>query len=217
MDQQTLTIIFRIAGLLFLGSLGVFLFYFLRKKTGTFKRVKQISFGVMLAGLATVFAIMIYTANADTNVQNLKEMKDLVDPNDKDAVKEANTVIDAAKENFIFRDVQAVMGVFVHLAIILSITVGYWYMLRRVKKLPPGEHTNGYKFTLWAGLAFVAGFAGYAIYKCITDADFRGQIYFRTYAFYFVGNIFIMLVASMISAAGMPDEEDEQPGKKSLL
>jgi hypothetical protein len=208
MDQQQLTLLFRTTGILFLVSLGVFLYYFLLKKGGRFKTIKQVSFITAILCMATLFTIIIYTANTDFSVQALKNA------NNKDVTAD---MIDQAKENFIFQDVQAAVGIFVHLVIILSITAAYWYMWRRSRKLPPGKHTNGYKLVLLLGLAFVAGFAGYAMYQCVTDKDFREQIYFKTYAGYFVGNIFIMLLASIVSAAGMPDDEEDSAKGSQVL
>lgn len=201
-----MSLLFRLSALLLLISLGVYFWLLFNKKKKNRRGWRLAALVTAVLMIISVFTIIFYTANADLNIQDVKA-------SDGESVPVKK--IEAAKRNFIFQDVNLFVGVMVHLIIVLSIMFAYWYMWRRAKKLPPGRHTLGYRIVLLLGMAFVAGFAVYAVYNCLTDEEYREQVYFKTYAGYFVGNLFIMLVASMVSAAGMPDEEDEE-GKKEL-
>lgn len=204
MSDASLSLLFRVcAGLLFL-SLGIFLFHTFRKKARRNKFL-QLSSGIILALMVIcVFSIIYYTANSDEHIQ---------------AIKAAETIdermLEKAKENTVFRDVQLFTGIMVHLIIISVIGVAYLFMWRRSAKLPANGFTLGYKIVLALGMCVVLGFAGYATYKCVIDPEFREQVYIRTYSEFFVGNIFLMLVASIISAAGLPDEKDADQSSAS--
>lgn len=197
MSDASLSLLFRVcAGLLFL-SLGIFLFQTFRKKANRNKFL-QISSGIVLALMViSVFSIIYYTANSDEHIQAIKAAESVDE-----------RVLERAKENTVFRDVQLFTGMMVHLIIISVIGVAYLFMWRRSSKLPANGYTLGYKIVLALGICIVLGFAGYAIYKCVVDAEFREQVYIRTYSEFFVGNIFLMLVASIVSAAGLPEEKD---------
>lgn len=199
MSDESVSLLFRVcAGLLFL-SLGIFVFQTFRKKA---KRNKflQLSSGIIMGLMViSVLGIILYTANSDEHIQ---------------AIKAAETVderiLEQAKENTVFRDVQLFTGIMVHLIIISVIGVAYILLWRRSRKLPKNNYTLGYKIILALGMCIVLGFAAYACYKCVVDVEFREQVYIRTYSEFFVGNIFLMLVASMVSAAGLPEEEDHK-------
>lgn len=199
MSDESVSLLFRVcAGLLFL-SLGIFVFQTFRKKE---KRNKflQLSSGIIMGLMViSVLGIILYTANSDEHIQAIKA-SETVD----------ERILEQAKENTVFRDVQLFTGIMVHLIIISVIGVAYLLMWRRSRKLPKNNYTLGYKIILALGMCTVLGFAAYACYKCVVDVEFREQVYIRTYSEFFVGNIFLMLVASMVSAAGLPEEEDHK-------
>lgn len=204
MSEASLSLLFRVcAGLLFL-SLGIFLFHTFRKKE---KRNKflQLASGLVLALMVlSVLGIIYYTANNDVHIQAVKEAGDIDE-----------RMVEQAKQNMVFRDVQLFTGIMVHLIIISVIGVAYGFLWRRSAKLPRNAYTLVHKIILALGMCIVLGFAGYATYKCVVDTEFREQVYIRTYSEFFVGNIFLMLVASIISAAGLPEEKDADQSSAS--
>jgi cytochrome bd-type quinol oxidase subunit 2 len=205
MTEASISILFRVCALLLFIALGIYLYQVFSKKERRNRKL-QLASGIAAAiTLISLFVIVLYTANSDEHIQ---------------AVKASETVseraVERAKENVVFQDVQLFTGIIVHLLIISVIGVAYLLLWRRTPKLPRNIYTTLHKLLLLAGMCTVAGFAVYACYKCITDSEFREQVYLRTYTEYFVGNIFLMLVASVVSAAGLPDEKDpDQPVSSS--
>lgn len=208
--------LFRVcAGLLFL-SLGIFIVQTFRKKAKR-NRFLHLSSGIILALMVvSVLGIIYYTANNDRHIRAIKTgvleevAKDTASRAANEIAEDQEELVQKAKENFVFRDVQLFTGIMVHLIIISVIGVAYLLLWRRSPKLPKNNYTLGYKIILALGMCIVLGFAAYACYKCVVDEEFREQVYIRTYSEFFVGNIFLMLVASMVSAAGMPEEEDHK-------
>lgn len=204
MTEDSLSILFRVCAGLFFIALGIFLFQTFIKKERRNPRLKLVSGIFTFVLVAVVLGIILYTANNDVHIQAVKATEGV-----------SERAIERAKQNIVFQDVQLFTGIVVHLIIISVIGVAYFLLWKRSSRLPKNNYTLVHKALLLAGMCTVAGFAVYAIYKCVTDAEFREQVYLRTYAEYFVGNIFLMLVASIVAAAGMPDEPDTDQSASS--
>jgi zinc transporter ZupT len=201
MQADSLLYLFRGTAILLFVSLAVFHWQFFIRKEKKIRRLGFISGLLTIVCVLFLFGIIIYTANTDLHIQNIKQT-----PNHKVSER----MIERAQQNSIFQDVQVFVGSFVHLAIVCTIGLVYIYLWRRTRYMPRTGYTLAHKILLFLGSGSVAAFAIYALYKCITDTEFREQVYFRTYSEYFVGNIFLMLVASMVAAAGAPDEEERK-------
>lgn len=197
MNETSLSLLFRVCAILMFIAAGIFVYQVMIKKARQNRRLKWTS-GIATAVLvATLLGIILYTANNDIHIQSVKATEGATADE-----------IERARENRVFRDVQLFTGIVVHLVIISVIGVAYGLLWKRSSRLPDNNYTIVHKALLVVGMSIVAGFAVYATYKCVTDSEFREQVYLRTYTEYFVGNIFLMLVASIVAAAGLPDEPD---------
>lgn len=206
MTDASLSLLFRVcAGLMFL-SVGIFIFQLFRKKAKRNKALYAVSGILSLFMIIVVLGIILYTANSDEHIQAIKAT-------DSDSVDEG--LLERAKQNTVFQDVQLFTGTMVHLIIVSVIGVAYALLWRRSSRLPKNNYTLVHRAILLLGMCTVIGFAGYACYKCFTDTEFREQVYLRTYTEYFVGNIFLMLVASIAAAAGLPDEPENPQSASS--
>ncbi|MBL7726506.1 MAG: hypothetical protein JNM68_02420 [Dinghuibacter sp.] len=197
MNEASLSLLFRVCGVLMFIAAGIFVYQVFTAKQRRNPRLMKASGIFAFVLVAVLLGIILYTAKNDIHIQSVK-----------DAGSATAGEVERARENRIFRDVQLFTGIVVHLVIISVIGVAYLMLWRRAYRLPRNGYTLVHKALLVAGMCIVAGFAVYATYKCITDSEFREQVYLRTYTEYFVGNIFLMLVASMVAAAGLPDEPE---------
>jgi MFS family permease len=197
MTEDSLSILFRVCAGLFFVSLAIFLYQSFTKKEKRNKRLKLVSGIATFLLVAVVLGIILYTANSDVHIQAIKATKNV-----------SERAVERAKQNVVFQDVQFFTGIIVHLVIISVIGVAYLLLWKRAARLPQNNYKLVHKGLLLVGMCTVIGFAIYDFSKCITDAEFREQVYLRTYTEYFVGNIFLMLVASIVAAAGMPDEPE---------
>jgi hypothetical protein len=204
MQAETLHIIFRAIAVLFFLSLGIYLWQFFSSQEKKRKNWGKVSGIVAAISLVSLFGIIFYVANNDLYVQQVRQSADN---------KVSESMVAKAKENYIFRDVQVFVSVFVHLIIVSIIPILYIFLWKRRRFLPRVGWAQVHKLMLILGMLSVAFFGSYVVYKCITDSEFREQIYFRTYVEYFVGNLFWMLLAAIVAALSEPDEDEKKSSK----
>jgi hypothetical protein len=191
------------------------------KKTKNSKlwvRANVVSIFLCLIGM---LSIVFYTANNDVNIKKIKES------GYEKLKQEVRDDIEAkAGENIVFQDVERLISLGVNLAIVLPVPLLFLYLWRRnLTKLSTGYKT-GYRFIIIAGWVYALVFAISTSIKIASSPEGRKVIEFgvlkgfdqyksffgnlvsvlNTHVTFFVLSILLMLAASVVYAAGKPEE-----------
>jgi hypothetical protein len=177
--------LFKIAGFVFLASLGVLLYLF----TNTQASSRKFKIIARLCAVASFIAMFIFVvANAKT------------DP------RLAYQTHDGAVNNDIYNILFYATTFVVRTVIFGFMVFAFLYLLRKSLQYPTIAGIRVHQLLLILGIIGVSFVFITDITDCLKDRDYAERISFGRYGIIFIGSMFWMMICSMVAAAALPED-----------